>query len=204
MPTTYILSDLIVFIIYGVTWKWALMDILMLAEMRELCLFHLITELRCHRLNLGSASSQILLEHEQLCMCGPVETVWLCLLSLSLYLLHLQPSAGLCRIFWRRSHIAISCRSMLWSIQKWCWDKKKKTPFFSKYCLVSFLLKKPQPAGQNTPHFGVQLIFLIMNLSSIVTCDLKGLFQPKWFSDFTFAQLVKCLVETYWFINIFN
>lgn len=47
----------------------------MLAEMRGLCLFHLIMELHCHGLNLGSASSRILLEHEQSWMCGPVEMV---------------------------------------------------------------------------------------------------------------------------------
>lgn len=44
----------------------------MLAEVRELCLFHLITGLHRHGLNLGSASSPILLECEQLCVwpCG--------------------------------------------------------------------------------------------------------------------------------------
>lgn len=44
----------------------------MLAEVRELSLFHLIMELHRHGLNLGSASSQILLECEQSCVwpCG--------------------------------------------------------------------------------------------------------------------------------------
>lgn len=68
-------------------------------------------------------------------------------------------------------------------------------PLFFKYYLMSFLLKRPQPAGQNAPHFGMQLIFLIMNLSSIVACDLKGLFPPKLFSDSMFVQLVESLIE---------
>lgn len=127
----------------------------MLAEVRELCLFHLITGLHRHGLNLGSASSPILLECEQLC-------VWPCGHDVIVLVKPVIVSPASAALSWALQDF----QEILHHHQlQLCCDLNKsgveilKKPFFSKYYLMSFLLKKSQTTGQKNHTFWIAVDF---------------------------------------------
>lgn len=192
MATAYILSDLIIFIIYGVAWKWALMD------MTNPCWNVWALSLPPHHW-IAQAWAE-----PGICFKPDPSWVWI--------VMYVWP-CGNGTVVPVQHVIAYSVSAAFrWTLQDFlgkishhhqlqlCCDLNKsgveistKNCFFRCY-LVSFLLEKNI--------LECSWSFLITNLSSLVICDFKGLFQSKWFYDSMFVQLVESWLETSWLLPI--
>lgn len=160
MPTAYILSDLIIFIVYGVAWKWALMD--MTSPL-----------LKCVS-SVSSTSSP---------NCSGIGWTWDLLQVWSL----LSGNSHVCVALWKRHGCAcsawhcISCicspqlgsagflgqdltsspvTATLWFKSKWCWDQNK-TLFFQILFGVLPLRKKTQATFWNAVDLSSLWIYLL-------------------------------------------